>query len=247
MAPAKTMPDADATPFGMDISLSVIDRSAFLAKQLLDAKDAGVILFNNGLVWKSTSRNAAAIDDAPAASMVIAAGKPAWISDCRLDPRFADNENVVGPPYARFYAAAPIRLPDGSIAGVICATGPTPKPFDADKLACLMHLADSLADEWSRAQASRASREAAAERDNARATLAELIRALPLSVVMTDKDLCVAACSQVWADALDVDISGVQGRSIFELADGFYNRWAEPFHQTLKGEYFKGQRVRSAP
>jgi len=244
MARAKAQPAAEDTPFGMDISLSVIDRSAFLAKQLLDARDAGVILFNNGLVWKSTSRNAAAMDDAPAASMVLAKGEPLWISDCRLDPRFADNENVVGPPYARFYSAAPIRLPDGSLAGVICATGPIPKPFDADKLACLMHLADGLADEWSRAQVARASLEAAAERDNARSTLAELIRALPLSVVMTDDKLNVAACSQVWADALLLDHKDVHGRSVFEIAGGFYNRWAEPFAQALKGESFKGQRVK---
>jgi PAS domain S-box-containing protein len=244
MARAKTKSDTDATPFGMDISLSVIDRSAFLAKQLLDAKDAGVILVNEGRIWRSTSRAATTLDDAPGARLVLATGEPLWVSDCRLDPRFADNVNVVGPPFARFYAAAPIRLPDGSIAGVICATGPTPKDFDAVQLACLAHLADSLADEWSRAQAARASRDAAAERDNARSTLAELIRALPLSVVMTDKDLRVAACSQIWADALHLDHKDVHGRSVFEIAGGFYNRWADPFAQALKGESFRGQRVK---
>jgi len=235
---------AEDTPFGMDISIPVIDRSAFLAKHLLEARDAGVILVNEGRVWRSTSRAAASLDDAPGARLVLAAGEPLWIPDCRLDPQFADNVNVIGPPFARFYSAAPIRLPDGSIAGVICATGPTPKDFDADKLACLMHLADGLADEWSRAQASRASLEAAAERDNARSTLAELIRALPLSVVMTDDKLCVAACSQVWAEALHLDYKAVHGHSIFEIADGFYNRWAEPFAQAVKGESFKGQRVK---
>jgi signal transduction histidine kinase/CheY-like chemotaxis protein len=244
MARAKTMPDADATPFGMDISLSVIDRSAFLAKQLLGAKDAGVILVSKGRVWRSTSRLATTLDDAPAAKVVFTTGEPLWVTDCRLDPRFADDPNIVGPPFVRFYAGAPIRLPDGSIAGVICATGPTPKAPDADKLACLEHLADGLADEWARAQASRASLEAAAERDNARSTLAELILALPLSVVMTDKNLCVAACSQIWADALHLDHRQVHGRSVFEIADGFYNRWAEPFAQALKGESFRGQRVK---
>ena len=244
MAPAQTKPDTDATPFGMDISISVIDRSAFLAKQLLEARDAGVILVNEGRVWRSTSRAATDLDDAPGARMVLETGEPIWIADCLLDPRFADNPNVVGPPFARFYAAAPIRLRDGSNAGVICATGPTPKSFDKDKLACLAHLADGLADEWARAQAARASLEAAAERDNARSTLAALIRALPLSVVMTDRNLRVAACSQVWADALLLDHKDVHGRSVFEIAGGFYNRWAEPFAQALKGESFRGQRVK---
>jgi len=244
MARATDMSKAETTPFGMDISLAVIDRSAFVAKQLLEARDAGVILVNEGLVWRSTSRIAAPLDDAPGAMLVLSIGVPVWIEDCRLDPRFADNENVVGPPFARFYAAAPIRLPDGSIAGVICATGPTPQALDADKLTCLMHIADGLADEWSRAQVARASLKAAAERDAARATLAELIRALPLSVVMTDKDLRVAACSQLWAEGLQLDHRAVIGSDIFEIADGFYKRWAEPFAQAVKGESFKGQRVK---
>ncbi len=244
MARADPMMDAETTPFGMDISIQVIDRSAFLAKQLLEAKDAGVILVNEGRVWRSTSRAAANLDDAPGARILLETGEPLWVSDCLLDPRFADNPNVVGPPFARFYGAAPIRLPDGSIAGVICATGPEPKDFDADKLACLEHLADGLADEWSRAQTARASREAAAERDRARSTLAELIRALPLSVVMTDDKLCVAACSRIWADALNLNHREVIGRGIFEIADGFYKRWAEPFAQVLQGESFKGQRVK---
>ena len=232
------------TPFGMDISISVIDRSAFLARQLLGAKDAGVILVNEGRIWRSTSRAATSLDDAPGARIVLATGEPLWIEDCRLDPRFSDNPNVLGPPYARFYAGAPIRLADGTSAGIICATGPTPKPFDADQQACLVHLADGLADEWSRAQAARASREAAAERDNARATLAELIRSLPLSVVMTDKDLRVAACSQIWADALQVDHRAMVGQDIFEIANGFYKRWAEPFEQAMRGTAFTGQRVK---
>ena len=244
MARANAKTTAETTPFGMDISLAVIDRSAFVAKQLLDARDAGVILVNDGLVWRSTSRISAALDDAPGARLMLGSGEPLWIPDCRLDPNFSDNSNVVGPPFARFYAGAPIRLPDGSIAGVICATGPTPKARDPDKLACLIHLADGLADEWSRAQAARASLEAAAERDNARSTLAELIRALPLSVVMTDKDLRVAACSQIWAEALQLDHRTVIGRDIFEVADGFYKRWAEPFAQALDGESFTGQRVK---
>jgi PAS domain S-box-containing protein len=244
MARADPMMDAETTPFGMDISIQVIDRSAFLAKQLLEAKDAGVILVNEGRVWRSTSRAATNLDDAPGARIVLGTGEPLWISDCLLDPRFADNPNVVGPPFARFYAAAPIRLPDGSRAGVICATGPSPKSFDADKLACLAHLADGLADEWSRAQTARASLEAAAERDRARSTLAELIRALPLSVVMTDDQLRIAACSRIWAEALYLDHREVLGRDIFEVADGFYKRWAEPFAQALKGETFKGQRVK---
>jgi len=244
MARAIAKTNAEDTPFGMDISLSVIDRSAFVAKQLLGAKVAGVILFNKGMVWRSTNRITAAIDDAPAASAVLTTGRSLWVPDCRLDPRFADDRHVVGESLVRFYAGAPIRLPDGTIAGVICATGPEPKDPDADKLACLEHLADGLADEWSRAQAARASLEAAAERDNARAILAELIRALPLSVVMTDDRLRVVACSQIWAEALHLDHRAVIGSDIFDVAEGFYKRWAEPFAQALEGETFTGQRVK---
>jgi PAS domain S-box-containing protein len=236
--------DCEAAPFGMDVSIAVVDRSAVLARNLLDGVMSSVVLVHEGLIWRSTSRTHGALQDDPAAEAILLSGKLLWVADASVDSRLSDHALVVGPPFARFYAGAPIRLADGTTAGVICIAGPEPRAFDAAKAECLEHLADSLADEWQRAQEARRSLEAAQERDAARATAAELIRALPLSVVMTDRNLHVVACSQIWADALGVDPKRVVGEDIFRIGNGFYNRWVEPFALAIKGERFTGQRVK---
>ncbi|MDP9825836.1 diguanylate cyclase (GGDEF)-like protein/PAS domain S-box-containing protein [Kineosporia succinea] len=42
------------------------------------------------------------------------------VSDLRIDPRFASNPFVTGPPHAVFYAGFPVLLETGSILGTIC-------------------------------------------------------------------------------------------------------------------------------
>ncbi|MBB4865006.1 diguanylate cyclase (GGDEF)-like protein [Pseudomonas nitritireducens] len=49
------------------------------------------------------------------------------IADARLDPRFADNPLVTGPPYIRFYAGHPLHSGDGRAIGTLCMLDPTPR------------------------------------------------------------------------------------------------------------------------
>lgn len=50
------------------------------------------------------------------------------ISDLADDPRTAANPLVAGPPYARFYAGAPLRTVDGHAIGTICVLDLAPRP-----------------------------------------------------------------------------------------------------------------------
>jgi len=70
------------------------------------------------------------------------------VPDARRDERFHDNPLVTGAPFIRFYAGAPIRLPNGYTVGTVCAISPEPRdglsPEDAALLGGLAHLALEL-------------------------------------------------------------------------------------------------------
>ncbi len=67
------------------------------------------------------------------------------VSDAREDPRFADNPHVqVEGGGVRFYAGAPLKLRDGSIAGTLCVAGPAPMRLDTSKREILRQLADAV-------------------------------------------------------------------------------------------------------
>ncbi|WP_033135483.1 bifunctional diguanylate cyclase/phosphodiesterase [Aeromonas finlandensis] len=56
------------------------------------------------------------------------------VPDARLDPRFADNPLVIGPPHVVFYAGRPLRALDGVVLGTLCLVDS--KPRHLDELQC---------------------------------------------------------------------------------------------------------------
>ena len=94
------------------VSLIDTDRQWFKARHGLDATE--------------TPRDWAFCDHALAAPTVLE------VPDAAQDPRFAGNPLVVGPPFIRFYAGAPIRLGDGIALGTLCVIDPEPRPDGLD-------------------------------------------------------------------------------------------------------------------
>ncbi len=60
------------------------------------------------------------------------------------DERFKDNPLVIGPPYIRFYAGAPLIHKNGSALGTLCLIDIEPRTFDEDDIKVLREVADKV-------------------------------------------------------------------------------------------------------
>jgi PAS domain S-box-containing protein len=72
------------------------------------------------------------------------------VEDAHADPRFADNPLVVGPPYVRAYAGAPLTMPSGLRLGTLCVLDRQARRFDAGQCAALEALARQVVAQLSR-------------------------------------------------------------------------------------------------
>jgi diguanylate cyclase (GGDEF)-like protein/PAS domain S-box-containing protein len=69
------------------------------------------------------------------------------VPDARDDPRFASNPLVTGEAGVRFYAAAPVRTPDGHPLGTVCVLDREPRRLSESQRAALAVLARQAMDE----------------------------------------------------------------------------------------------------
>ncbi|HYD44856.1 MAG TPA: ATP-binding protein [Phenylobacterium sp.] len=230
-------------PFGLDISLAVLDRATRLAKDLFAATDSFVVLAHQGEVWRSRYADGEIPPDDPAAKHVIATGEALWVEDARQDPRFADYPLVAGPPHLRGYVGAPIRTADGSIPGVLAVVNRKAMAFDSVQLRRLAALADFVAEEWERARIAQAHAQSAKALDAAQTTLGALVRTTPISLVITDEQLRVLAGSDIWAMSLGLEPGSFTGRSLYELSPTVYGPSRERLEKCLAGEHFHNLRI----
>jgi PAS domain S-box-containing protein len=231
-------------PFGLDFSQAVCDRATRLARTMFNALDASIVLVSGDQIWRSRNRQIFDGDD-PAAKSVLQTGQLLWVEDGRLDPRFCEETVVTGPLQLRFYAAAPIRLDDGTTPGVLAIAGREPRPYDATLARRLQDLADFVADEWARAQATQAREASQRERDAISATLATVVSSMPGNVVLTDRELKVLCCSPRWAARLGVAPEATLGRSLYEISP-WAERFRESYDRCLSGETIRNERLGSA-
>ncbi|HZZ90658.1 MAG TPA: ATP-binding protein [Caulobacteraceae bacterium] len=234
-------------PFGLDLSLAAFDRITRIAKHVFNAADSLIILIEDGVAWRSRDREGRRFGPKDeAAELVLAAGELLWIEDARLDERFASDRLVAGPPYLRSYVAAPIRLADGGIPGVLCAVSLEPQRYDSGRAARLQDLADLVADEWARAKADQAQRAAEQALGDARRQFSALAETMPLSLVMTDPSLRVITASRSWRADYGLDDTAIAGRPLLEVVP-LYMTFMGAFQRALEGETVRRQMPQRRP
>jgi PAS domain S-box-containing protein len=231
------------TPKGLEQSGPVFDRARRLARTLFGDVEASVVLVNQGAAWRSHDPDSALPKDAPVAQIAIEAGRLFWLADATQDPRFRDRPRVTGAPHVRFYVAAPIRLEDGSIPGVLAVAGCMPRTFEAELAGRLQDLADFVADEWSRLQSQIAREAARRESDVAQKIVAQIIQTAPISLLMTDRLMRVVSASPRWIESRQLVGQEVIGRSLYDLFPNTHGQWRDVYEQCLAGEAVRADKV----
>lgn len=117
------------------------DRIARVAQQVFDVPIALVSIVDRERQWfkacygldsRETHRDVAFCAHAILSDLVMT------VPDARLDPRFAGNPLVTGPPNIRFYAGAPLETRDGYRLGTLCIIDTEPRPGLSDRQQAIM-------------------------------------------------------------------------------------------------------------
>lgn len=230
-------------PFGIALSLEVFDRATRFAKNLFSDAQSTIILVKDGVAWRSRFGEGIFPPRDRVAEMVISSGEPLWIADARLDERFANGPMVAGPPYIRAYIATPIRLKNGTTPGVLAVISTSPQPYDAANAERMAALAEFVADEWERAQATHDHAQSRKALEATRTTMEALVAAVPTSLVLTDKNLNIIAASGIWARSLGLERDSYMGRNLVEVAPEVYRPSLDNFAAALRGETTSARRV----
>jgi PAS domain S-box-containing protein len=219
---------AAAMPPGLEGSRPVFDRATRLAKTLFGDVMARITLETSEGFWRNRDNSLREPSRAPGIRTVMETGEVVWLEDARADDRFKDELEVARPGGVRFFAGAPIRLPDGTTPGVLWVAAAEPRAFDGVLARRLQDLADFAADEWTRVTA------AHAKADYER-TMTAIVEALPISMVMTDRDARLLYASPRWIQARGLEGQDVVGKTLFDLRPDMFEPWREGLSYCMGG------------
>ncbi len=223
------------------------DRIAGLARTLAQADTGCVTIVGadklwqrgiSGLVPEDISRDQAFTERAIEGDDVF------WVSDAFEHPELRTHPYVVGEPHYRFYAGAPIRLLSGARIGAVCVLAKTPRPYDLDLAERLQDLAAIVADECERRRAQRDLERAEAEARAVSQLMSSFVRAAPVALAMTDRQMRMIHVSPRWRTDLRMEDAEVLGRSLYELFPGMPEPMRVIFERCLEGESVHSDKVR---
>lgn len=130
------------------------DRIVEFAAQEFDVPIALISLLDRNRQWFKAQVGASVCETARDISFcghAILVPSILLIPDAAQDPRFADNPLVTEAPFIRFYAGAPLVMPNGHALGTLCIIDSQPREMGQIELAILSTLRDLVVLELSNA------------------------------------------------------------------------------------------------
>ncbi|HEX7761857.1 MAG TPA: ATP-binding protein [Caulobacteraceae bacterium] len=229
-----------------DIDLTALkpslDRIVRVAMTLFGTPDGEVTILRPGQApWRSKGGNSL---NTSFTDMIVGRREVVWIEDLRRDEVLARSVEPHVARIVRFGAGAPICLASGESLGVLTVLDTEPRPFDARLARRLQDLADLIADDWERHRAVLGRARAEAEARAARATLASVVSAAPVALLMTDRELRVIQGSPRWFEERRFTPEQVIGKSLYDILPGSRERWSAAFDRALAGQSVRGDRIR---
>ena len=134
------------------------DRLTDLAQQIFNTPIVLISLIDSERQWFKSRQGLDACEtgrDISFCGHAILSAEIFCIDDAFNDSRFADNPLVLGPPFIRFYAGAPLHSASGQCLGTLCLIDTRPRHLTAAELNILRNLADCVEHEISNQQAQR--------------------------------------------------------------------------------------------
>jgi PAS domain S-box-containing protein len=234
--------EASSPPFGMSPVLPAFHRATRLAATLLDVAEAWVTLVDGEQVWRSGGSLVGAAN-APWVRHVIRSGKPLWLTDDGSDPEAWRNGRA---GWARFYAAAPIRVPGVGSLGALTVLGGEPRPYDKALAARLQDLADSIADECERARTAEIAARREQELRAARKVMAAFVETVPVEALMTDRALRLLTATPRWLALFHLTEAQAVGRYLGDISPEVFAIFRPLYERCLAGEVIRRDGMRLA-
>ncbi len=187
------------------------DRITRLAQHLFEVPIAVISLIDVNRQWFKSCQGLDASETPRGVSFCAHAilSRDVFVIENALDDvRFADNPFVVGGPQIRFYAGAPLMMPDGHTVGTLCIISPVARKFDQRGRQLLAELADIIIAELDDVHT------AARERD-----LRDFIESAGALIQGIDETGRVQMVNRAWSAALGYDGNEVLGKNFADFLD----------------------------
>lgn len=125
------------------------DRITRMAQRLLHVPIVLISIIENDVLWLRSAQGLAISEtprDISFCGHAIMTRDVFQVRDMLLDPRFAANPLVTGPPYIRSYCGWPLEIALGLRVGTLCVLDTMPRTFsddDLESMADLAHIVES--------------------------------------------------------------------------------------------------------